>query len=122
MILIAAGLFILILWFYILFVREYLVAHWPQTWKWWHEEVEDRFWEKSRSILVGRAYQVGGWLLGIQTLVAAAGVDTTPFTQELANFFPEKYRPLILAGWMIITGIAVVWLRRQSTTSVEEIK
>ncbi len=117
MFLIICGIVIVVVWSYILFVREWLVAKWPDTFKWWHEQVEDRLWARSRAILVARLYWVGGIVIGIHELVAASGYDVTPLLHEIAKFIPEKYQPLALAAFLGVTGIAFEWLRRKTKTA-----
>jgi len=110
MTLIIAGFVILILWVYILFIRPILIVKYPDFGRF--ASWEQTLFQRSRSVLVGRMYQIGGWLLGLQTLLAASGVDTTPFTNELAKLIPDQYRPLAISLFMIITGIVVVKLRK----------
>lgn len=121
MTLIIAGVFIFLVWFYVLFARDFLIKRWPDRFGKWHT-FEDTLWSGSKTIIVARAYQLAGWLLGLQTMLAAAGVDTTPFTDQLAQFIPEKYRPLAVSGGMILTGLAFVWLRNRTTQPVADAK
>lgn len=121
MTLIIAGVFIFLVWFYVLFARDFLIKRWPDQWGWWHT-FEDKLWSGSKTIIVARAYQLGGWLLALQTMLASAGIDTTPFTNQLAEFIPERYRPLALSGGMILTGLAFVWLRKRTSQTVEASK
>jgi len=124
MILMVVIALILLLWFYILFAREWLDSHLQGTaYANWHEQVEDKLWEKSRTILVGRAYQIGGVIVALNAVAVQAGFDVTPILTEIANLVPsEKYRGLILAlivaAWSMLTGYAIVWLRKGTTTPV----
>lgn len=118
MALIVGGVFVLVIWAYVLFLRERMEVWFAGTrYEWWHKQVEDRLWERSRTILVARGYQLAGWVLGLQTFLAANGIDTTPFTDELTNLVPDQYRkflPLAFSLWLILTGMAMTKLRNMT--------
>lgn len=115
MLLIIIGAGILVAWVYILFLREYLDEHLQGTpYAWWHEEIEDVLWSKSRTILISRGYQVIGWLIELQVLAAAAGVDVNPVVNEVAKLIPEQYRAAAIGLFFIITGLAFAKLRKMS--------
>lgn len=113
MFLILCGVVIVVVWAYILWVREWLEARFPDSFytKIIHHG-EDWLWSNSRTILAARLYWVGGIFVALHDMLAASGFDVTPFTTEVANLLPEKYRPLALAGLLMVTGIAFEWLRR----------
>ena len=125
MFLIVIGIGILIIWIYILFAREWLDQKFQGTpYAYWHEQIEDKLWQKSRTILMGQAYVIGGIIVALNAFAAQAGFDVTPILTEIANLIPtEKYRGLILALivaiWSILTGWSIVYLRKQTTTPVE---
>ncbi len=120
MALIVAGLVVFIFWLYVTFLREWLDAHLQGTrYAFWHEQIEDKLWEKSRTILYGRLYQLGGLVLAIQTGLAAAGVDTTPFTDEAAKLVPEKWRGLAMAAFFILTGWGINKLREWTSRPLD---
>ncbi len=111
---------IVLAWIYILWGREWLVARWPTQFKWWHEQVEDKLWEKSRTVLVGRLYWLGGLVLLAHDLAAEAGLDVTPVLTQLGDFIPEKYRPVALALFLYLTGLAIVKLRKMTSKPLGE--
>ena len=119
MFLIVIGVTIFVVWFYILFVREWMVAKWPDQVGWWHT-IEDNLWAESRTILGARLYWVGGAIIALHDLAAAAGVDWTPILTQLTTLIPEQYRGLALAAAIAITGLLFEYLRRQTTTSIGE--
>jgi len=116
------GIAVLVLWIYILFVREWLVDRWPDQFKWWHEQVEDKLWDRSRTILTARLYWVGSIVIALHEFFAQYGMDWTPITQEISKLIPEQYRGLALALMLGLTGIAFEWLRRVTTESLTEKK
>jgi hypothetical protein len=119
MLLIIIGTGIIVVWSYILWGREFLVEHFPGgRIQWWHEEIEDKLWASSRTILAARGYQLAGALVALQGIAASAGVDVTPVVNELAKLVPEGYRGLALGLGMVFTGIAFEWLRRISSGAV----
>ena len=121
MFLIIIGVVTFIVWVYILFVREWLDKHFQGTWyAWWHENVEDVLWAKSRTILASRLYWVGGIIIAVHDIAANAGVDWTPFVNQLSIWIPEQYRGLALSGCFIFTGIAFELLRRVTTQAIQE--
>lgn len=110
--LIAVGVVIVFVWAYVLFIRDWLYKELPGTAysKWY--DIETKFWSASRTILVARGYTVAGILLSIQSLIAASGVDVSPFVNELAKLIPEHYRGLAIGLFFILTGIGFSWLRK----------
>ena len=120
MLLIVIGVGVLVIWWYILFGREWLVKKFPGgRVQYWHENIEDKLWDSSRTMLVARGYQLAGWLIGLQALATAAGIDTMPFITSAAEFIPEKYRSLALSGFFIITGLAFAKLRKMTSKPLE---
>jgi hypothetical protein len=61
-------------------------------------------------------------VVAFHDLIAAAGADWTPIVNEVAQFLPEKYRPLALAAFLFGSGILFEWLRRITTEPLEERK
>jgi len=119
MLLIIIGIGIVIAWAYILFIREWLDEKLQGTaYAWWHEQIEDKLWASSRTILAARGYQVVGWLISLQALAAAAGIDVTPVINEAAKLVPEQWRGLAIGVFFILTGLAFAKLRKMTTTPV----
>jgi hypothetical protein len=116
MTLIFAGLLIFAVWFYILFVRPFLIDRFPPFGKF--AAVERALFDRSRTILAARMYWIGGALLGIQQIAASAGLDATPIINEAAKMIPEQYRGLVVAVALFITGLSFEWLRKKTTTPV----
>lgn len=108
--LILAGIGILVVWAYILFVREWLVARWPAQFAKWHA-VEDALWSSSRTILIARGYWLLGLLVGLHDLLAAEGFDWTPIVTQVGDFIPPGYRAPALSLFLILTGAIFEWLR-----------
>ena len=113
---IAALLFLVILLIYLFIIRPILQKQpaFSETFK-----AEASFFTKLRAKLAGwktkiaaRLVGLGGIIVGLQTFLQASGVDITPFTTELSNMIPEKYRGLLVAGSMIGVGLLFTWLRR----------
>lgn len=116
---------IILVWIYIMFIRQWL-AHkspWARHFQWIHA-VEDKLWERSRSILVSRLYWLGGIIIAIHEAFAAAGFDLTPVLVQLQGYVPENLRPmvvpLLIPAFLVLTGAAMEWLRRRTTTSLAE--
>lgn len=106
---------IVLAWIYILFVREAIVTIWPGgKLQWWHEQVEDKLWEQSRTLLAARLYWVGALIVGAHEALAAGGYDFTPLLKEISNYVPEQYRPIIVPAALLLTGAAFEWLRRKT--------
>jgi hypothetical protein len=120
MFLIVIGVTIFIVWFYILFGRGWMLAKWPDQVGWWHT-IEDNLWAKSRTILGARLYWVGGAVIALHDLAAAAGVDFTPILTQLGEFIPPAYRGLALSAAIALTGILFEYLRRTTTVPVADI-
>lgn len=118
MFLIVIGILVFLIWGYVLFVRPYLVAKYPEFGKFaaW----EDTLYSKSRTILVAKGYWLGGILVGLHEVAAQAGLDVTPITDELGKFVPEQYRGLAIAVVLFATGIAFRWLRQVTTSSLDD--
>ena len=112
---------VILIWVYILFVREWL-AHespWASYFQWLHA-LEDTLWDRSRTILVGRAYWLGGIVIALQSLITEAGIDTTPLLTEVGKLIPEQWRSLALGLFLFATGIAITWLRKRTTKALGE--
>lgn len=117
MFLILCGATIIAAWAYILFIREWLVANWPDRFGWWHQ-LEDTLWAKSRTLLIARLYTIGGIVVAIHDALASAGLDWTPLTTQITNaigFIPENLRALALGLFLMLTGIAFEKLRQWTT-------
>lgn len=119
MFLIVLSIIIFIVWAYVLFIMDWMFARWPDQVGWWRK-MEDTLWAQSKTILTARLYWIGGVIVFLHDLAAQAGIDVTPITNELSNFIPEKYRPLALAGFLMVTGIMFEYLRRITSTPVGE--
>lgn len=107
---------ILLAWIYILFVREAMVAIWPDKFRWWHENVEDKIWAQSRTLFIARLYWVGAILVSAHEALAAGGYDFTPLLKQISQFVPEEYRPIIVPAFLLLTGAAMEYLRRRTTS------
>jgi len=116
--LIVIGVLILLIWLYVMLLRPILVVRYPQFGAF--AEWEQTLYKRSRTVLVARSYQIAGWIVGVQALLAQAGVDTTPFTSQLTDMVPEKYRALVVSGGLIITGIIFVKLRKMTANPVSD--
>jgi hypothetical protein len=118
------GVMIILLWAYILFAREWLDTHLQGTkYAYWHEQIEDKLWSSSRTILTGLALKLGGVLVAVHELLVAQGFDETSIFYQVQELIPEKYRPYapVLFGlFLIIVGQVMTYLRRQTTTPVQE--
>lgn len=117
MFLIVLGVTIFLVWFYILFGREWLIALWPERFTTWHQ-IEDTLWSNSKTLLATRLTWLGSAVLGFHEWLAASGFDVTPITTEITNLIPDdykKYVPLIFALGLAIIGYAFEWLRKQTT-------
>jgi hypothetical protein len=109
-------------WIYILFVRELLVEMWPAKFARWHA-VEDKLWDRSRTLLIARLYIAGSIIIAVHDALAAQGaIDWTPLITQITSVVPEPYRPIALAVWLALTGVAMEWLRRTTTGTVAERK
>jgi hypothetical protein len=121
MFLIVVGVVIFLVWFYVLFLREWLLAIWPERLTRWHE-IENALWLNSRQIIVSRLYWVGGAVVGIHEWAAAAGFDFTPITQQITDLIPETYQkfvPVAVSLLLIITGWVFERLRKSTTEPLE---
>jgi len=110
---ILAGITIVVVWVYILWLREWLVARWPATFSKWHA-IEDWLWASSRTILIARGYWVLGVITAIHDYLATQGFDWTPFTTQIMNaltFVPADLRAPMFGLFLIATGAAFEWLR-----------
>lgn len=116
--LLTIGIIIIVIWFYVLFLRDWLYNKLQGTayGKWY--DIESKFWAASRTILVARGYTLAGILVGIQSLIAASGVDISPIVNEVAKRIPEHYRGLAVGLFFVITGIGFEWLRRITAAPV----
>jgi hypothetical protein len=112
---------IAVVWLYILIIREFLVEMWPERFQRWHA-IEDRLWARSRTILIARLYIVGSIAIAVHDAVAAQRPDWTPLIGQITAIVPESYRPIALSIWLAITGLALEWLRRQTTVPLSERK
>jgi hypothetical protein len=113
------GAAILVTWVYIFFGREWLVSKWPDKFSVIHS-IEDKLWERSRTLLAARIYWVGGIILFIHDSMAMSDlVDWTPIIGQFSELFPEKYRNLVVTTWPVATGILFEALRWMTTQSVE---
>jgi hypothetical protein len=111
MFLVILGTIIILVWAYCLFIREWLVATWPERFTWWHD-LEDKLWYNSRTILVSRLYWVGGVVVLLHDALASYGFDWTPIMTQFTNHVPEQYRALLLGVFFIVTGSVFEWLRK----------
>ncbi len=121
MLLIVLGVIILVIWIYVIFVRNWLESKFPDEYGWLNK-TERMLWDKSRTILVARFYWLAGLLVGLQQLAASAGVDVTPFVTQLSEYIPEGYRGLAISLSMIVTGVGFEYLRKLTTNPVEDQK
>lgn len=112
---------VFIVWLYILIIRELLVEAWPAKFQWWHD-IEDKLWLRSRQLLVARLYIVGSIIIAIHDAIAAQKADWTPLIGQVTSHIAPEYRPLALTVWLAVTGIALEWLRRQTTVPLSERK
>lgn len=112
---------VLLAWLYILLIRELLVEVWPDKFARWHQ-IEDRLWSRSRTLLIARLYIVGSIIIAIHDAIAAQSVNWTPLITQITATIPEPYRPIALAIWLAVTGLAMEWLRRHTTGTVGEAK
>lgn len=111
---------IFLVWFYIMWGREWLFDKFAGTKvDSYHEKVR-KLWGESRTILVGRLYWLVGILMGLHELAIQAGFDFTPIYREIANLFPEKFRPLALSAFLYLTGVIIVKLRTMTGEAYEE--
>lgn len=102
---------IVLVWFYIMWGRDWLLKHLDGTkYDHYHQQLR-QLWGASRTILVGRLYWLIGILMGLHEMAIAAGYDFTPIYTEIANLFPERFRPLSLAALLYVTGIVIIKLR-----------
>jgi hypothetical protein len=120
MFLIILGVIIFVVWSYILFIRGWMLAKWPDRVGWLFT-IDNELWAKSRTILGARLYWVGGAVVALHDLAGAAGIDVTPITTQLAAYIPEQYRGLALSVGVIATGVLFEYLRRRTTVPVAEI-
>jgi hypothetical protein len=121
MFLIVIGIIIFVVWFYVLFLREWLVAVWPERFTKWHD-IETYLWLNSRQILVSRVYWFGGAIVGLHEWAAAAGFDFTPIVQQITDLIPENYQkfvPLFISLGLIVTGWVFEKLRKSTTEPIE---
>jgi hypothetical protein len=121
MFLIILGILIFLVWFYVLFLREWLVAIWPERFTNWHA-IEDYLWQNSRTLLISRAT----WLLSAFTAfhewLAASGFDVTPIYTQITELIPETYQkfvPLVISLGLMGLGFVFSWLRKQTTEPLE---
>jgi hypothetical protein len=121
MIFIIAGIIIFVIWAYVLFLRPQLVKWYPEFFA-SINQIEYRLWNNSRTIISARLYWVGGVLVAVHDFIAQQSADMTPFLSEAGNLIPEKYRPLALSGFLIVTGALFEWLRRVTTQPLEDKK
>jgi hypothetical protein len=101
------GIVIFVVWAYVLFVRPKVLAAFPKI-----AEIETKLWAGSRQVLMARVMSLGGVIVAVHDWVMASGADTSSLLHEIANFLPEKYQPLALAGVLFVGGVALEWLRR----------
>jgi hypothetical protein len=118
MFLIFMSIAIVVVWGFVLFLRPYLITKYPAYGK--YAETETALFNKSRTILISRLYWIGGLLIGIQSLAASAGLNITPFIDELSKAIPEGYRPLAIAAFLFVTGVCFEWLRKNTTSPIED--
>ena len=71
-----------------------------------------RLIDRSRTLLIARLYWLGGIFIAIHDKLAEYGFDVTPLITQVSDFIPENYRPLALAAFLALTGLAFEWLRR----------
>lgn len=121
MLLIILGIAIFVVWFYVLFVREWLVALWPgrftriREWEKW-------LWDNSRTILTARLYWLGGAILAVHEWAAAAGFDFTPIVQQITDLVPDTYQKFVPLGFSLLimaTGFIFERLRKTTTEPLE---
>jgi hypothetical protein len=113
------GIFILLVWIYIFFAREWFVAKFPDQFSVIHR-IEDKLWDRSRTLLAARVYWMGGLILFIHDSIAQSGyIDWQPIIGQVAEMFPESWRPLVGSMWPVATGVLFEALRWMTTQSVE---
>lgn len=108
-----------LVWLYVLFIREWMVERWPEKFTRWHA-MEDMLWAKSRTILGARLYWVGGIVVAIHDMAASLGMDWTPIMTQITAMIPERYRELAAMTAVIATGLLFEYLRRITTTALRE--
>lgn len=121
MFLFTVGLIIFLVWFYVLFLREWLIAIWPERFTRWHA-IEDYLWANSRTILISRLTWVLGGITAFHEWLAASGFDVTPITSQITDLLPDdykKYVPLVLSLGLMALGYVFERLRKTTTEPVE---
>lgn len=108
---------IVVAWAYIL-LRHPLLDRFPRLQAW--HQIEDRLWANSRTLLIARLYTLGGIIIAIHDGLAQSGVNVTPILEQITSFLPEKYRPLGLALWVVLTGVVFEWLRHATSKPLSE--
>jgi len=108
--LILCAIVIVLAWLYIWVARPWLANRYPKVWQ-WVDTAEAWLIDRSRTLLIARLYWVGGIVICIHDKLAEYGMDWTPLVNQFTDLVPETYRPLALAGFLALTGIAFEWLR-----------
>jgi hypothetical protein len=111
------ALVVFLAWAYIFFGRPLLMNRFPTLWS-YIDPAERWLVDRSRTLIVARLYWIGGIVIAIHDTLASYGMDWTPLVNEVTNLIPEQYRPLLLAGFLALTGVAFEWLRRVTTDSL----
>lgn len=119
MFLIISGIVIILVWFYILFIRPWALENYPETFGPW-QQLENTLWLNSRQILMARLYWIGGILVSLHEIAAAAGYDLTPILQQASEWVPERYRGLVIGLGVLLTGVGIEWLRRVTTQPLSD--
>jgi hypothetical protein len=82
----------------------------------WIEPYERVLWAKSRTILVGRLYWLGGLLLTLHDTLGSLALDWTPLVARALAGVPDDIRPLVMslavAGFVSVTGFLFNHLRK----------
>jgi hypothetical protein len=108
--LILCAIVIVLAWLYIWVARPWLASRYPKVWQ-WIDTAESWLIDRSRTLLIARLYWLGGIFIAVHDTLAEHGFDVTPLITQVSDFVPENYRPLALAGFLALTGIAFEWLR-----------
>jgi hypothetical protein len=115
------ALIVFLAWAYIFFGRPFLRDRYPKLWS-YIDPVEAWLVDRSRTLIVARLYWIGGIVIAIHDTLASYGMDWTPLVNEITNLIPADYRPLALAGFLALTGVAFDWLRHVTRESLADKK
>ena len=90
----------------------------------WIEPYEQALWAKSRTILVGRLYWLGGLILTLHDTLGSLALDWTPLIARALAGVPDDMRPLVMslavAGFVSVTGCIFNHLRKVTSEPLED--